>query len=149
MSESPDSKQEHFIFITDDFDCISLEDPSPRRLYVARELPSLWSSPEKIVLPSSWENFNREPSETSVVTWRGCRVEIDPTLHGLFNRDVDIFVVLNFRNKSCVSCAFLALHSSLHSCSCIPRVLFVYHVIYYSSLPLAFSSAPTFFLGLY
>jgi hypothetical protein len=106
-------------------------------------------APRKLYCPSSWENFNREPSETSVVTWRGCRVEIDPTLHGLFNRDVDIFVVLNFRNKSYVSCAFLALHSSLHSCSCIPRVLFVYPVIYYSSLPLAFSSAPTFFLGLY
>jgi hypothetical protein len=38
------------------------------------------------------------------------RVERNPVLCGHLNRDIDIFVVLNFRNKSCVLCAQIALH---------------------------------------
>jgi hypothetical protein len=39
------------------------------------------------------------------------RVERNPVLCGHLNRDVDTFVVLNFRNKSCVLCAQIALLS--------------------------------------
>jgi hypothetical protein len=37
------------------------------------------------------------------------RVERNPVLCGYLNGDVGIFVVLNFRNKSCVLCAQIAL----------------------------------------
>jgi hypothetical protein len=36
-------------------------------------------------------------------------VEREPILCGLLNGDVDTFVVLNFRNKSCVFCALCDL----------------------------------------
>jgi hypothetical protein len=39
------------------------------------------------------------------------RVERNPILCGHLNRDVGIFVVLNFRNKSCVLCAHIVLLS--------------------------------------
>jgi hypothetical protein len=37
------------------------------------------------------------------------RVERNPVLYGHLNGNVDIFVVLNFGNKSCVLCAHIAL----------------------------------------
>jgi hypothetical protein len=39
------------------------------------------------------------------------RVERNPVLLGHLDADVGIFVVLNFRNKSCVLCAPIALLS--------------------------------------
>jgi hypothetical protein len=61
-------------------------------------------------------------------------VEREPILCGLLNGDVDTFVVLNFRNKSCVFCALCDL--LFISCSCL--LLSSVHdlgllVIYYSS----------------
>jgi hypothetical protein len=35
-----------------------------------------------------------------VIVWRGLRVESDPALCGLLNRDIGTFVALNFKNKS-------------------------------------------------
>jgi hypothetical protein len=48
-----------------------------------------------------------------VVVCRGFRVESNPTLYGLLNEDIDIFMVLNFRNKSCVLVPFsyLVVHA--------------------------------------
>jgi hypothetical protein len=39
----------------------------------------------------------------------GFRVERNPVICGHLNGDVDIFIVLNFRNKSCVLRAQIAL----------------------------------------
>jgi hypothetical protein len=55
--------------------------------------------------------LSEETSLTLVVTWRGFRVWSNPTLCGLLKGDVNTFVVLNFENKSCVSCALVALLS--------------------------------------
>jgi hypothetical protein len=53
--------------------------------------------------------LSEEPSLTLVVTWRGFRVESNPTLCRLLNRDVGTFVVLNFKSKLCLSCACIDL----------------------------------------
>jgi hypothetical protein len=39
----------------------------------------------------------------------GFRVERNPVIYRHLNRDVDIFIVLNFGNESCVLCAQIAL----------------------------------------
>jgi hypothetical protein len=44
-----------------------------------------------------------------MVAWRGFGAEINPTLYELINRDVVTFMVLNFENQSCISCAFIDL----------------------------------------
>jgi hypothetical protein len=46
-----------------------------------------------------------------VVVQRGFRVESNPVICGLLDRDVDTFVVLNFGNKSCALSAFIDLLS--------------------------------------
>jgi hypothetical protein len=89
---------------------VTLGDLSPRWLGIARELPSLWLSFGKFVLPSSvWGLI--------VENWMdlgGCserfRVERNH-LCGHLNGDIDIFVVLNIGNKSCMLCAQIALLS--------------------------------------
>jgi hypothetical protein len=91
-----------FVFVT-------LGDLSPRRLGIARELPSLWLSPMKFVLPSyvcglivkNWIDLDGHSERF--------RVERNRVLCGHLNGDIDIFVVLNFGNKSCVLCAQITL----------------------------------------
>jgi hypothetical protein len=90
---------------------LTLGDLYPRWLGVARELPSLWLSLGKFVLSSSVWGLIVE----NRIDLKGCserfRVERNPILYGHLNGDIGIFVVLNFRNKSCVLCAQIALHS--------------------------------------
>jgi hypothetical protein len=78
---------------------------SSRQLGVARELSILWLSSKKFVLPFSVCGL-------IVKNWidLGGHSE-SPVLCGHLNRDVGIFVVLNFENKSCVLCAHIALLS--------------------------------------
>jgi hypothetical protein len=84
---------------------VTLGDMSPRRLGVARELPSLWLSSQKIVLPSSvWGLIVENWIDLSGRSER-FRVEWNSGLCGHVNEDVGIFVVLNFGNKSYVLCA--------------------------------------------
>jgi hypothetical protein len=90
---------------------VTLGDLSSRRLGVARELPSLWLSSGKFVLPSSvWglivKNWVNLGGHSEIF-----RVEKNPVLCRHLNEDVGIFVVLNFRNKSCVLCAHISLLS--------------------------------------
>jgi hypothetical protein len=90
---------------------VTLGDLSPRWLGVARELPSLWSSTRKFVLPSSvWGLIVENQIDLGGHSER-FRVERNLILCGHLNGDVGIFVVLNFRNKSCVLCAQIALYS--------------------------------------
>jgi hypothetical protein len=91
-----------FVFIT-------LGDVSPRWLGVARELPSLWLSSVKFVLPSSVWGLIVENRIDLGGRSKRFRVERNPVLYGQLNGDVGIFVVLNFMNKSCVLCAQIAL----------------------------------------
>jgi hypothetical protein len=93
-----------FVFVT-------LGDLCPRWLGVAQELPSLWLSSEKFVLPSSvWGLTVKNRIDLGGHSER-FRVERNPVLCGHLNGDVGIFVVLNFRNNSCVLCAHIALVS--------------------------------------
>jgi hypothetical protein len=62
------------------------------------------------------------------------RVERDSILYELLNRNVDTFVVLNFGNTSCVSCALCYLLSITCSRLSLSSVLDLgLLVIYYSS----------------
>jgi hypothetical protein len=84
-------------------------DLSLRWLGIARELPSLWLSSVKFVLPSSiWGLLVENRIDHGGHSER-FRVERNSVLCGHLNRDVGIFVVLNFGNKSCVLCAQIAL----------------------------------------
>jgi hypothetical protein len=90
---------------------VTLVDMSPRWLGVAQDLPSLWLSPRKFVLPPSMWGL-------IVKNWidLGCRserfrVERNLVLYGHLNGDVCVFVVLNFGNKSCVLCTQIAFYS--------------------------------------
>jgi hypothetical protein len=88
---------------------VTLRDASPRRLGVARELSSLWLSLEKFVLPSSiWGLIVKNRIDLGGRSER-FRIERNPILCGHLNRDVCIFVVLKFENKSCVLCTQIAL----------------------------------------
>jgi hypothetical protein len=90
---------------------VTLRDLSPKRPGVARELPSLWLSTGKFVLPSSvWRLIVKNRVDLGGHSER-FRVERNPALCGHLNGDVGIFVVLNFRNKSCVLCAHISLLS--------------------------------------
>jgi hypothetical protein len=61
-------------------------------------------------------------------------VETDPVLCGLVNGYVGIFVVLNFRNKCCVSYALCYLLYVAYLCMPLSRVLDLgFLVIYYSN----------------
>jgi hypothetical protein len=88
---------------------VTIRDLSPRWLGVARELPSLWLTSEKFVLPSYvWGLI--------VKNWivigghlERFRVKRNPVLCGHLNGGVGIFVVLNLENKSCVLCAHITL----------------------------------------
>jgi hypothetical protein len=87
---------------------VTLGDLSPRWLDVARELPSLWLSSVKFVLPSSvWGLIVKNRIDLGGHLER-FRVERSPILCGYLNGDMGIFVVLNFENKSCVFCAHIA-----------------------------------------
>jgi hypothetical protein len=89
------------------------------------------------------ENLSGEPSWP---WWwlRRFRFERDLILCGLLNGDVDIFVVLNFRNKSCVSCAPRALLFIAYHCLPLYRVLDLgLLMIYYSSLYSIYWSTPS------
>jgi hypothetical protein len=55
-----------------------------------------------------------------VILREGLRVESNPTLCGLLNGDVGVFVALNFRKKS-LSLVVILFHSS---CSCISYLRF-------------------------
>jgi hypothetical protein len=91
-----------FVFVT-------LGDLSSRRLGIARELPSLWLSSRKFVLPSYvWGLIVKNWIALGGHSKR-FRVERNPVLCGHLNGEVGIFVVLNFRNKSCVLCAHIGL----------------------------------------
>jgi hypothetical protein len=80
-------------------------------LGIVRELPSLWLSSEKLVLPSSvWGLIVKNRIDLGDHSER-FRVERNPVLYGHLNGDVGIFVVLNFGNKSCVLCDHIALLS--------------------------------------
>jgi hypothetical protein len=90
---------------------VTLGDLSPRCLGVARKLPSLWLSPGKFILPSSvWGLIAKNRIDLGGRSER-FRVERNPVLCRHLNRDVGIFVVLNFRNQSCVLCAQITLLS--------------------------------------
>jgi hypothetical protein len=90
---------------------VTLRDLSARRLGIAWELPSLWLSSEKFVLPSFvWGLIVKNQNDLGGYSER-FRVERNPVLCGHLNRDVCIFVVLNFGNKSCVFCAHITLLS--------------------------------------
>jgi hypothetical protein len=90
---------------------VTLEDLSSTQLGIARELPRLWLSSGKFALPSSvWGLL--------MVNWidlggrsERFRIERNPVLCGHLNGDVGIFVVQNFRNKSCILCGQIALLS--------------------------------------
>jgi hypothetical protein len=89
---------------------VTLGHVSPRWLGVAHELPSLWLSPRKFVLPSSmWGLIVKNRIDLGGRSDR-FRVERNPIHCGHLNRDKGIFVVLNFRNKSCVLCAQITLY---------------------------------------
>jgi hypothetical protein len=93
-----------FVFVT-------LEDLSPRWLGIARELSSLWLSSEKFVLPSSmWGLIVKNQIDLGGHSER-FRVERNSVLCGHLNGNIGIFVVMNFRNKSCVLCAHITLLS--------------------------------------
>jgi hypothetical protein len=90
---------------------VTLGDLSPRRLGIARELPSLWLSSRKFVLPSSvWGLIVKNRINLGGHSER-FRVERNSILCGHINGDVGIFMVLNFGNKSYVLCAHIALLS--------------------------------------
>jgi hypothetical protein len=90
---------------------VALGDLSPRQLGVDQELPSLWLSPKKFVLPSFvWGLIVESRIDLGGHSER-FSFERNLVLYGHLNGDVGIFVVLNFGNKSCVSCAQIALHS--------------------------------------
>jgi hypothetical protein len=90
---------------------VTLGDLSPRWLGVAWELPSLWLSSGKFVLPPSvWGLIVKNRIDLGGHSER-FRVERNPVLCGHLNGDVGIFVVLNFGNKSCVLCAHITLLS--------------------------------------
>jgi hypothetical protein len=92
---------------------VTIGDLSPRWLGVARELPRLWLSSRKFVLPSSvWGLIVKNQIDHSGHFER-FRVERNPVLCGHLNRYVGIFVVLNFSNKSCVLCAHITLLSNI------------------------------------
>jgi hypothetical protein len=77
----------------------------------------LWLSPEKFVLPSSlWGLIVK----TGWPWWQlgRIRVERDPTLCELHNRDVgNLYGLPNFENKSCVSCNLFSAAYLCSSCS--------------------------------
>jgi hypothetical protein len=88
---------------------VTLGNLSPRQLGAAQELPSLWLSFRKFVLPSSvWGMIVKNRVDLGGHSER-FRVERNLDLCGHLNGDVGIFVVLNFRNKSCVLCAHISL----------------------------------------
>jgi hypothetical protein len=88
---------------------VTLGDVSPRWLGIAQELSSLWLRSEKFVLHSSvWGLIVKNRIDLGGHSER-FRVERNPVACGHLNGDVDIFVVLNFRNKSCILCAHIAL----------------------------------------
>jgi hypothetical protein len=90
---------------------VTLGDTCPRRLGIARKLPSFWLSLGKFVLPSSvWGLIVKNWIDLGGHSER-FRVERNLVLCGHLNRDVGIFVLLNFGNKSCVLCAQIALLS--------------------------------------
>jgi hypothetical protein len=75
---------------------VTLEDLSPRWLGIARELPNLWLSSEKFVLPSSvWRLIVKNRIDLGGHSKR-FRIERNPVLCGQLNGDAVIFVVLNF-----------------------------------------------------
>jgi hypothetical protein len=84
-----------FIFVT-------LGDLSPRQLGVVRELPSLWLSSGKFVLPSSMRGLIVKNHIDLGGHSETFSFERNPVLSGHLNGDIGIIVVLNFRNKSCV-----------------------------------------------
>jgi hypothetical protein len=85
---------------------VILGDSTPRWLGIAW---GLWLSLRKLVFPSSWEDSEWTAELTLMVAWRGFGAEINPTLYELINGDVVTFMVLNFENQSCISCAFIDL----------------------------------------
>jgi hypothetical protein len=90
---------------------VTLGDLSPRQIGVAQELLSLWLSSGKFVLPSSmWGLIVKIQIDLGCHSER-FRVERNRALCGHLNGDIGIFVVLNFRNKSCVFCAHITLLS--------------------------------------
>jgi hypothetical protein len=87
---------------------VTLGDLSPRRLRIARELPSLRLSSRKFVLPSSvWGLIVKNWIDLGGHLER-FRVERNPVLCGHLNGDIGIFVVLNFGNKSYVLFAHIS-----------------------------------------
>jgi hypothetical protein len=90
---------------------VTLEDLSPRWLGIARELPSLWFSSEKFVLPSCvWRLIVENRIDLGGRSER-FRAERNLVLCGHHNRDVVTFVVMNFGNKYYVFCAQISLLS--------------------------------------
>jgi hypothetical protein len=88
---------------------VTLGDLSPKWLGITRELSSLWLSPGKFILPFSvWGLIMGNQIDLSGHSEK-FRVERNPVLCGHLNGDVGIFVVLNFRNRSYVLCAQIAL----------------------------------------
>jgi hypothetical protein len=90
---------------------VTLRDLSLRWLGIAQELPSLWLSPGKFVLPSSMWGLIVENRINLGGHLERFRVERNLVLCRLLNEDIGIFVVLNFGNKFCVLCAQMALYS--------------------------------------
>jgi hypothetical protein len=88
---------------------VTLGGVPPRRLGVAQELPSLWLSLKKFVLPFSVWGLMVENQIDLGGHSKRFRVKRNPVLCGHLNGDICIFVVLNFRNKSYVICAQIAL----------------------------------------
>jgi hypothetical protein len=87
---------------------VTLGDLSPKWLGVAYQLPNLWLSSGKFVLPSSmWKLIVKNWIDLGDHSER-FRVERNPVLCGHLNGDVGIFVVLNFENKSCILYAHIA-----------------------------------------
>jgi hypothetical protein len=91
------------------FMSVTLGDLSPKWLGVAYQLPNLWLSSGKFVLPSSvWGLIVKNRIDLASHSER-FRVERNPILCGHLNGDIGIFVVLDFGNKSYVLCAHIAL----------------------------------------
>jgi hypothetical protein len=84
---------------------VTVRNLSPRWLGVVQELPSLWLSSRKFVLLYYVWGLIMENQIDLGSRSEQFRVERNPILCGHLNEHIRIFVVPNFRNKSCVFCA--------------------------------------------
>jgi hypothetical protein len=112
LSEPLDFKKEHFdIFINDlKHICYSLGFIP----YTARrclKTPNVVESQKVCIALLFMKIDSEELNLILVIVQRGLRVESNLTLCGILNRDVCVFVALNFRNKSLslISCSNLLL----------------------------------------